>query len=402
MDLYNREKKIENLKQRFRGECANCFSITDGFERQLKLNNYSIGRIDKYWSFLRSIHTLNQACFGEFRKEQIEELVIKIDSNNKWSEWTKVDFKKVFKFFYRWIKSKKLEGDYPEEVKWIRTRMKRNNEKTPEHYMTKDEIELVSTKAENLMERAFILSLYETGCRISEFLNIRIKDIQFDQYGCVILVSGKTGWRRVRVLDYSKDLIKWLDSHPLKSDSESFVWIDPKNQKRVYPDDANHLLKKLAIKFGTTKKANPHAFRHSRATHLAKILTEQQLKVYFGWANDSRMASVYVHLSGKDVDEALLKAKGIKTDIKEESRATTKKCQRCEETNSILSNFCKKCYFPLDAKAYFETEKFEDCLIEFFKIIGNKFPDLKKDFVGIVKERKLEHLFEGDKDETKS
>ena len=43
-------------------------------------------------------------------------------------------------------------------------------------------------------------------------------------------------------------------------------------------------------------------------TGLARILTEQELKVVAGWAKDSRMAAVYVHLSGRDAEMALRKA----------------------------------------------------------------------------------------------
>lgn len=37
------------------------------------------------------------------------------------------------------------------------------------------------------------------------------------------------------------------------------------------------------------------------------------MKQYFGWIQDSNMASVYVHLSGRDVDNVLLKLNGINT-----------------------------------------------------------------------------------------
>jgi hypothetical protein len=35
------------------------------------------------------------------------------------------------------------------------------------------------------------------------------------------------------------------------------------------------------------------------------------MKEYFGWVQSSDMASVYVHLSGRDVDSALLKLHGM-------------------------------------------------------------------------------------------
>ena len=393
-DLYDRENKIKNTKKKFAEECKNCYKILEEFERCLRLNNYSLGRIEKYWTFLRRIHSLLETCFDKVTKSDIENFVIKVDSNEKWKEWTKVDFKRILKFFYRWFIYRKLEGDYPEIVKWIKTKMKKCNEKAPDQILTKEEIKLLSNQAKNPMEKAFVLCLYESGCRIGEFLNIRIKDIQFDQYGCFILISGKTGWRRVRIIDYSKDLLKWLDSHPTKNDPESFLWIDPKTGKRINPSKANALLKKLKEKSGITKKVYPHALRHARATHLAKILTEQQLKVYFGWVNDSRMASVYVHLSGKDVDEALLKAKGIKVkDQKEDIKQSIKKCPRCGENNSYLSHFCKRCGSPLDIKASFELEKLEDLLIEYFKVLGKIFPQAREKFIEIAKEKGMLDLF---------
>ena len=44
---------------------------------------------------------------------------------------------------------------------------------------------------------------------------------------------------------------------------------------------------------------------------MANYLTEAQMNVYFGWVQGSDMPSIYVHLSGRDVDYAILKANGV-------------------------------------------------------------------------------------------
>jgi len=50
---------------------------------------------------------------------------------------------------------------------------------------------------------------------------------------------------------------------------------------------------------------------------LAKILTEQELKVFAGWVQSSKMAGTYVRLSARDTDEAILgKVYGIKKEEK--------------------------------------------------------------------------------------
>ena len=70
-------------------------------------------------------------------------------------------------------------------------------------------------------------------------------------------------------------------------------------------------LNKIAKKAGINKKIHPHLFRHSRGTYMANYLTEAQMNAYFGWVQGSGMPSIYVHLSGRDIDDAVLKANGI-------------------------------------------------------------------------------------------
>ena len=74
------------------------------------------------------------------------------------------------------------------------------------------------------------------------------------------------------------------------------------------------VLEPLSTRAGIRKKTNPHSSRHARASHLADHLTEAQTKEFIGWAQSSDMASVYVHLSGRDVDDAVLKVYGLKQD----------------------------------------------------------------------------------------
>ena len=74
------------------------------------------------------------------------------------------------------------------------------------------------------------------------------------------------------------------------------------------------MLHVTAIRAGIAKRVNPHSFRHARASNLANFLTEAQMKEYLGWVGDSRMASTYVHLSGRNIDNALFKLNGIKTE----------------------------------------------------------------------------------------
>src|SRR5207245_4387087 len=74
------------------------------------------------------------------------------------------------------------------------------------------------------------------------------------------------------------------------------------------------MLSSTARRCGIKKRISPHSFRHARASNLANVLAEAQMKEYLWWVGDSRMAAIYVHLSGRNVDNALFKLNGIKTE----------------------------------------------------------------------------------------
>jgi len=140
--------------------------------------------------------------------------------------------------------------------------------------------------------------------------------------------------RRVRVIASAPKLQQWIENHPLKEDPNAPLWVtigtNSKNKVLNYAT-AKTVLKKLAKKAGIKKRIYPHLFRHSRATHLANHLTEAQMNQYFGWVQGSKMASIYVHLSGRDVVHALLKLNGMKVDEEEEEKEDGLKPKICQD-----------------------------------------------------------------------
>lgn len=99
-----------------------------------------------------------------------------------------------------------------------------------------------------------------------------------------------------------------------------------------------------------TKRANPHSSRHSRATSLANHLTEAQMKEYFGWVQGSDMAATYVHLSGRDVDRALLRLHNVQVPDNGDSKESfsPKHCGKCGLSNPPSNRFCSRCGMVLD------------------------------------------------------
>ncbi len=108
-------------------------------------------------------------------------------------------------------------------------------------------------------------------------------------------------------VDYLND---WIKDHPGKNDPEAPMWIKfAKRTTELEPMQYGTIrmrLNKLDKKAGINKKIHPHLFRHSRATDMANYLTEAQMNMYFDGVQGSNMPSIYVHLSRRDIDNAVL------------------------------------------------------------------------------------------------
>jgi len=74
---------------------------------------------------------------------------------------------------------------------------------------------------------------------------------------------------------------------------------------------------------------------------MANYLTEAQMNLYFGWVQGSDMPSVYVHLSGRDVDDAILKANGIITEDQNSRNPNETVCSNVDISTIMESKISK-------------------------------------------------------------
>ena len=185
---------------------------------------------------------------------------------------------------------------------------------TGEHLRDKvlrpEELEALLNACGNPRDRAILAILAETGLRIGELLSMRLRDVEALQDGSFRLrVRGKTGLRVVVAIRSAPALSEWLEAHPRREYPEAPLWTTLRKPFRpLRPKAFREHLRHLARKAGLSRPVSPHMFRHTRMTQLARVLTEQELKVVAGWTMSSRMASIYVHLSGRDAEAALRKA----------------------------------------------------------------------------------------------
>jgi integrase len=234
------------------------------------------------------------------------------------------------------------DKDAPETA-WIQVRNGNGKTVLPEELLTEEDIQKMIQVCENSRDRAFSLCVFETGGRIAEVLNLRRKH-QFDDYGATLILSGKTGDRRNRVIASAPALSQWMNDHPIKEpDAPLWLTVGSKNHgEPLLYDNARHLLRSLAEKAGIKKRVNTHSFRHALASFMANVLTESQMQEFFGWTQGSKMTKIYVHLSGRELDSTLLQMHGIAAEMSvTKLKLTVRTCSRCKQKNGSETRFCK-------------------------------------------------------------
>ena len=148
--------------------------------------------------------------------------------------------------------------------------------------------------------------LYATGVRVSELVNIKIKDISSDN---TIKILGKGNKERiVRFGDYCSEILKMYlnDGHYKLNGSSEYLFLNNNGQK-LTDRGVRYLLDKIISKTTIEKKISPHMIRHSFATHLLNegcdILTVQELL-----GHESLTAtSIYTHITNDRLKDVYFK-----------------------------------------------------------------------------------------------
>lgn len=159
---------------------------------------------------------------------------------------------------------------------------------------------------------AIVELLYASGLRVSELVNLKILDVNFEERIVKILGKG----RKERIVPFNDEakgaLNEYLTLRPklLKDDintDKEFLFLN-KGGTRLSTRSVQRLLKILSLNAGLLKHATPHTIRHSFATHIlergAGIKTVKELLGHASITATQR----YTHLSMESLMSAYKKA----------------------------------------------------------------------------------------------
>lgn len=134
-----------------------------------------------------------------------------------------------------------------------------------------------------LRDRAILETLYATGCRASEVVNLKLSDLYLDSAFCRCFGKGS----KQRIVPLGKKAIEALRSYlggnrgDLLAEGQSDKVFVSRGGKALSRVVLWMIVKKYARRASLPKKVSPHTLRHSFATHLlaggADLRTVQEL-----------------------------------------------------------------------------------------------------------------------------
>ena len=208
--------------------------------------------------------------------------------------------------------------------------------------------------ATRLRDKCMLSVAFERGLRPSELLLLNVGDVTFDAMSARIRVrKSKTGERLLRIFAGASLLGRYLESHPLKENSAAPLWVNESTNhmnERLTWAAWNRIMKEVAVKAGVNgKRIHHYLLRHGSATEAAKLFTDSELKILYGWTMGSRMPATYIHLSARDIDPKLEQIYSGKPVEPAKPQFSPSICPRCAEKNSPGIRFCGRCGTPLEA-----------------------------------------------------
>ncbi len=372
---FDRLKRLDPVNKKYLEEYVRQLEL-----KQLKPNTVKV----KLWKVYTFMIFTNFKDSKSITKEEVENYVI--DRRNNCSPFTVQGDILELKLFLRWL--------MPEREKELFTfKMKKPKRTLPvDKLISRKDIQTLVQACDTPRDRALIMLLWDSAARLNEIMTLNLNQVEFDKYGAVIIVDGKTGRRRLRLTDSVPDLQAWVNMHPMKDipDAPLFLTYNRYGMgtKRLNFRTVENRLKNLAAKLKMTKNIHPHAIRHARLTDLVKSegnkkgFSEMELRILAGWEKNSAMPEVYVHLSGADIEKKVLSNAGLieeTEDERKEKELEAKKCPRCRTLNAYDSKYCSSCSFVLDPRTAREVEEKSKMVPEIFTALQNN-PEFQRLF----------------------
>lgn len=166
--------------------------------------------------------------------------------------------------------------------------------------MTKDEVRSLIAAAFNFKSRLMISMLYACGFRISELINLKVIDLNFEEKtGFVKQGKGKKD-RMFNIPEFLLEDLKKQVQEQNEKKSE-YLFSNPSSDGKLSASNLEKIVRKATKRAGIKKDVHCHTLRHSFATHLLENNVDiRKIQELLGHA-DLSTTQIYTHVSKEEL-----------------------------------------------------------------------------------------------------
>lgn len=173
----------------------------------------------------------------------------------------------------------------------------RTKEKLPT-VLSESEVKAIIQSTRNLKHKAIISTLYSTGARISELLNMELIHID-GQRNKVLIPDSKGGKDRYTII--SAKVIELLRLYVKQFKPKKYLF-EGANGSMYSDTSVRKIILQSCKRAGIKKKVSPHTFRHCFATHLLENSVDlRYIQVLLGHGS-SKTTERYTYVSNKSTE----------------------------------------------------------------------------------------------------
>ena len=166
--------------------------------------------------------------------------------------------------------------------------------------LSKEEVNLLINSIDTKKSRLMVSLMYACGMRVSELINLKISDLNFNEkIGHIRQAKG----RKDRIFNIPESLFEDLKKHAemQKERNEEYLFTGPKG--KLSERNIQKIVSSAARRAGINKHVSCHTLRHSFATHLLeKGVSIRVIQSLLGHSSIST-TELYTHISTSQLKE---------------------------------------------------------------------------------------------------
>lgn len=281
---------IENYKKYYKSYFSKKTKSDDALENTvifMKNRRYSEKTINQYLKYLKKLKLELQIDFDEITNRDISKYIYEKCLNKSYSYQNQLvnAIKLMVKVNNLDVILEKLER--PKGAKKLPT------------VLSKEEVKRLIDVTKNLKHKTIISLIYSGGLRISEAVNLQLRDI--DSNRKLINIRGGKG-KKDRIVMLSDKLLKLLKKYYKEYRPCQYIFEGDKGGKYSTRSIQNVFVKSKKLS-KINKQATVHTLRHSYATHLLEAGTDLRYIQELLGHSSSKTTEIYTHVSNKAIQK---------------------------------------------------------------------------------------------------